>query len=324
MTAAVATMAQAATIAGARRALGQAFRARGLDTPELDARVLVAHALGLDHAGLAAQSERALTRAEIDAIEAAAARRLGREPVARIIGSKEFWGLNFKLDAATLVPRPETETVVEAALAALVPRPQGGLRLPALRLADLGTGSGALLLALLSELPTAFGVGTDISVAALARARENAVAHGLEARAAFVACDYAAALTGPFDLIVSNPPYVARDEIALLAPEVRDFDPRRALDGGPDGLAAYRVIAEAARRLLSPAGHLVLELGIGQLDAVTHLLADAGLIAAGGARHDLGGVARALTVRLAQSTSRHEPSTFQARKKALGLRPEND
>jgi release factor glutamine methyltransferase len=316
---AVTVMAEAATIASARRALAQAFRGRGLDTPELDARVLVAHALGLDHAALAAQAARALTRAEIDAIDAAAARRLGHEPVARIIGSKEFWGLNFTLDAATLVPRPETETVVEAALAALGPRPARTLRL-----ADLGTGSGALLLALLCELPTAFGVGTDISVAALARARQNAVALGLEARAAFVACDYAAALAGPFDLIVSNPPYVARDEIALLAPEVRDFDPRRALDGGPDGLAAYRVIAEAARRLLSPEGQLVLELGIGQLDAVAHLLAGAGLIATGGARHDLGGVARALTVGRAQSTSRHEPSTFQTRKKALGLRPEND
>jgi release factor glutamine methyltransferase len=294
MTAAATTQAEVATIAGARRALGQAFRAHGLDTPELDARVLVAHALGLDHAALAANAARVLSQAEIDAIGAAAARRLAREPVARIVGVREFWGLNFKLDAETLVPRPETETVVEAALAAVAPRRGGDLRL-----ADLGTGSGALLLALLSELPRAFGVGTDVSVPALARARQNARAHGLAARAAFVACDYAAALTGPFDLVVSNPPYVARDEIARLAPEVRDFDPARALDGGPDGLAAYRVIASAAPRLLSPAGHLVLELGMGQHDAVAGLLAAAGLVAVGEARRDLGGVARALTARLA-------------------------
>jgi release factor glutamine methyltransferase len=283
------------SIATVRRSLAQSFRRHGLSTPELDARLLVAHALGLDHAGLAAQATRALDAGEAEAIAALAARRLAREPVARIIGVKEFWGLNFKLNAATLVPRPETESVVEAALEAL---DRTHARNAALKVADLGTGSGALLLALLSELPMARGVGTDLSRDALGGARDNAVALGFGERASFVACDFGAALKGPFDIVVSNPPYVACQEIATLAPEVRVFDPRLALDGGPDGLAAYRAIAAGARQLLSPDSILVLELGIGQLDAVEHLLAAAGLVAIGEPRHDLLGIARALAVKL--------------------------
>jgi release factor glutamine methyltransferase len=283
------------SIATARRSLAQSFRRHGLATPELDARLLVAHALGLDHAALAAQAARALTTSEADAIAALAARRRAREPVARITGVKEFWGLNFKLNSATLVPRPETETVVEAALDTL---DRGQTHGAALKVADLGTGSGALLLALLSELPLARGFGTDMSRTALGCARDNAVALGLAERAAFVACDYGAALQGPFDIVVSNPPYVARDDIATLAPEVRVFDPRLALDGGPDGLDAYRAIAAAARHLLSPQSVLVLELGIGQLGAVEGLLAAAGLVAIGGPRHDLLGIARSLAVKL--------------------------
>jgi release factor glutamine methyltransferase len=282
------------SIASTRRALAQSFRRHGLATPELDARLLVAHALGLDHAALAADGARALTAAEAGAIAALAARRRAREPVARIIGVKEFWGLDFKLNRATLVPRPETETVVEAALAVL-DRSQG--RCAALKVADLGTGSGALLLALLSELPLAGGVGTDLSRAALGCARDNAAALGLSARAAFVACDYGAALRGPFDLVVSNPPYVRHDDIATLAPEVRVFDPVTALDGGADGLAAYRAISMAIRHLLSPDGVLVLELGAGQLGAVEGLMANAGLVPIGGPRHDLLGIPRALAVK---------------------------
>jgi release factor glutamine methyltransferase len=281
------------TIAAARRALARSFRQAGLATPALDARALVAHVLGLDHAALASQSARPLTVAQAQAIGSAAERRLGREPVARILGEKEFWGLSFKLNAATLVPRPETETVIEAALAAL---DRGQARAQPLAIADLGTGSGALLLALLSELPQARGIGSDVSTAALARARENAAALGLAGRAAFVACDFAAALKGPFDLVVSNPPYVARDAIAALAPEVRDFDPRVALDGGCDGLAGYRAIAASARRLLAPDGLLVLELGIGQLAAVEPLLAK-GRLTIAAARPDLAGIPRALVAR---------------------------
>jgi release factor glutamine methyltransferase len=288
----------ALSIAAARRNLAQRFRDAGLDTPELDARILVGHALSLDHAALAAQADRRLTDEEADATAALAQRRLNREPVARIVGTREFWGLPLALNADTLVPRPETETVVEAALAAL-----GDMRGRALRVADLDTGSGALLLALLRELPAARGVGTDISVAALDCARMNAAALGLADRASFVACDHGAALGGAtigggFDLVVANPPYVASGDIAGLQPEVRDFDPRRALDGGPDGLAAYRAIAGDARRLLAPHGLLVLELGATQLDAVYSLTTTAGLEPAAACRSDLAGVPRALAVKV--------------------------
>jgi len=165
-----------------------------------------------------------------------------------------------------------------------------------LRVADLGTGSGALLLALVTELPAAHGIGTDENLAALACAHANARALGLGERSGFAACDYGTALAGPFDVVVSNPPYVVHDEIASLAPEVRDFDPRMALDGGPDGLAAYRAIASDAGRLLGRDGILVVELGIGQLDAVTAIFSTAGFGVAP-PRHDLSGIARALVVK---------------------------
>jgi release factor glutamine methyltransferase len=281
--------AAALTIAAARRAWAAKFRDCGIESPDLDARILIGHALGLGHAALAAAASRALTAAEQHAIAVLARRRLAREPVARIIGFKEFWSLRLRVAAPTLVPRPETETVVEAALDAIEQR---GARSRPLRIADLGTGSGALLLALLSELPQAFGVGSDISTAALAVARENATRLGLR-RASFVACNMAAALRGPFNLMVSNPPYIASDDISGLAPEVRDFEPRAALDGGADGLSFYRAIAAAAPALLAPGGVLIVELGAGQADAVAALFAAAGLAPAR-LRTDLGAVPRAL------------------------------
>ena len=293
-----AASAPADTLAGlsvevARRHLARAFRERNIDTPEVDARIIVGHALGLDHAALVAQSGRVLVPQEADAIAALAARRCAHEPVARILGCKEFWGLPLRVNAETLLPRPETETVVEAALAALEGRHRTS---DPLRIVDLGTGSGALLLALLSELPNAGGVGTDISVGALGCARANAAALGLSDRAAFVACDYGAGLAGPFDILVSNPPYVARADIAGLQPEVRDYDPRRALDGGPDGLDGYRAIAAHARRLLAPNGVGAVELGRGQETAVASIFIAAGL-APQAIRHDLSGIARALVWR---------------------------
>jgi release factor glutamine methyltransferase len=281
------------SIDAARRRLAREFRRGGLDAPELDARIIVGHALGLDHTALAAQSSRRLAAEEAGAIAALSARRLAREPVARILGRKEFWGLPLKVNAETLLPRPETETVVEAALAALDCEDR---KSRALRIVDLGTGAGALLLALLSELPSACGIGTDISFAALRCARDNAAALGLSARGSFVACDYGTALRGPVDVLVSNPPYVARADIAGLQAEVRDFDPPRALDGGPDGLDSYRAIAPHAARLLAPDGILVLELGQGQLGPVTSILAGAGL-APIAPRYDLAGIARALVLR---------------------------
>ena len=274
----------------ARRFWAAEFRDAGLDSPELDARILIGHALSLNHAGLAAAGARKLAPREASVIAALARRRLAHEPIARIVGNKEFWGLGLAVDAATLVPRPETETVVEAALAAV----DGRCARP-LRIADLGTGSGAILLALLSELPTAFGVGTDTNPGALAMARDNARRLGLT-RAAYVACDMAAALRGPFDLIVSNPPYVASADIAALPPEVRLFDPLRALDGGPDGLHFYRALAAAAPTLLAAGGALVVELGAGQAESVAALFAAAGL-APSAPRPDLNGMLRALVAR---------------------------
>jgi len=282
----------ALTVAAARRALARELRAAGIDSPELDARLLVAHALGLDHAALVTAGPRLLDRGEAEAIATLGRRRLAREPVARILGLKEFWSLTLRINTATLVPRPETETVVEAALAALN---AAGARSHPLRIADLGTGSGALLLALLAELPHAFGVGTDTSLGALAVARGNA-RHLGQTRAAFLACDMAAALCGPFDLIVANPPYVRSGDIAALAPEVRNFDPRSALDGGHDGLDCYRTIAATARRLLAPGGAVVVEIGEGQAEPVSTLFSATGLAGAP-PRPDLGGMPRAFLAR---------------------------
>jgi release factor glutamine methyltransferase len=280
-------------IAAVRRAIAARFRAGGIDSADLDARLLVGHALGLDHAGLMREGERPLGRADFAGIEALAARRLAGEPVARITGVKEFWGLPFQVTPAVLVPRPDTETVVETALARL---DRDGARSRRLRIADLGTGSGVILVALLHELPDAFGIGTDCDPAALATARANAGRLGVAARTAFVACDFGAALAGGLDLVVANPPYIATDEIAALAPEVRDFDPRGALDGGPDGLAAYRAMVADAGRLLAPRAHLVMEVGAGQADAVSALVAAAGLGAVAVAP-DLAGIGRVVSAR---------------------------
>jgi len=277
------------SVAGARRELAAAFRDAGLESPELDARILVGFALGLDHAGLTVAAERRITSREAQAIAALGQRRLARESIAVIVGYKEFWGLRFQVGPATLVPRPDTETVVEAALRALDAQ---GLRRSPLRIADLGTGSGCLLLALLSELPNARGIGTDISNPALEIARQNARALDLAQRTQFVRGNFADTLAGEFDLIVSNPPYVATQAIADLAPEVR-HEPRAALDGGPDGLSAYRTIAADAARVLRPGGVLVLEVGIGQASPVADLLSAAGL-APEEPHPDLAGVARAI------------------------------
>lgn len=284
----------ARTVAVARREWAERFRACGIDSAAADARILVGCALGLDRAALAAADSHRLSRSEEAAIAELAERRLAHEPVARIVGWKEFWNLPLRVDGATLVPRPETETVVETALAAI---DAAGLRARPLRIADLGTGSGAILLALLSELPNAVGAGTDVSVAALFVARENARRLGLN-RARFIACDMAAALRGPFDIIVSNPPYIASDEIAALAPDVRDFDPRCALDGGTDGLTCYRAIAAAAPAVLALGGTLIVELGAGQAQAVAALFAAQGLVPLP-PRPDLSGIARALAAKRA-------------------------
>jgi release factor glutamine methyltransferase len=261
------------TIAACRRAWTAAFRAHGIDSPDLDARVLIGHALGLDHAALAARAHQPLANEQQDAIAALARRRLAHEPVARITGIKEFWSLPLRVTDATLVPRPETETVVAAALGALDKR---GARTQPWRIADIGTGSGAIALALLAELPNAFAVGTDIDAAAVMVARDNTRRLGVT-RATYLVCDMASALRGPFDAIVSNPPYIATADLDRLAPEIRQFDPRRALDGGADGLHYYRALVAAATPLLAGNGVLVVELGKDQLEPVAALIAAAGL-----------------------------------------------
>jgi len=268
----------------------QAFRPAGIENAQADARALAAHALRLDRARLIAQSDRILEAREVEVISALAARRLRHEPVSRIRGQKEFWSLGLTVTPDVLVPRPETETVIEAALDFVV---RGGLRMEKLRILDIGTGSGALLLALLHELPNATGTGTDISPAALQVARENADYWGLEPRCTFVVCDIASNVQGPFDLVVSNPPYIAHGEIASLAPEVRDYDPTVALDGGEDGLTAYRVIAAETKRILAAGGRLFVEFGAGQEPAVRALFNKAGLVV-GSARKDLAGIPRVL------------------------------
>lgn len=276
---------RAGVLAALRRALAEA----GAESPDLDARLLLLEALGIDAVALVTDPGKRLTAVDAERLEAFARRRLAREPVARILRAREFWGLPFALSPGTLEPRPDTETLVEAALALLPDRNA------AIRLLDLGTGSGCLLVALLSELPRATGIGTDRSLDALATARGNADRNGVGARARFVAADWAAPLAARFDLVVSNPPYIRRAEIAGLAPEVRVHDPPAALDGGPDGLDAYRAILPEAGRLIAPDGRLLVEIAHDGADGVAEVARRHGL-AVHRVVPDLGGLPRAMAL----------------------------
>jgi release factor glutamine methyltransferase len=279
------------TVDAVRRALAARLKSAAIDSAELDARLLTGHALGLDLTGIITSAQRQLTPDESARLEDFTHRRLAGEPVARILGEKEFWGLSLQLSPATLVPRPDTETVVELALQLL--RGGGDLDRP-LRIADLGTGSGAILLALLSELPAAEGFGTDVSEAALQTARANAARTGVGGRATFIACNYASGLVGPFDLIASNPPYIRSADIAGLAEEVRNHDPMAALDGGADGLDAYRALIPQAAGHLAPGAALVVEAGQGQSGQIETLMTAAGLMPATAPKADLAGIPRAV------------------------------
>ena len=282
------------TVEAARRALTERFASSAIESSEIDARLLVGAVLDLDLTGLITAAHRQLTADESTRLEDFARRRLAGEPIARILGHKEFWGLTLKLSPATLVPRPDTETVVELALELL--RGDGALSRE-LRIADLGTGSGAILLALLLELPNAHGVGTDISAAALQAAETNAARAGLANRTTFVACDYATGLSGPFDLIVSNPPYIRSADLAGLAAEVREFDPWAALDGGADGLDGYRALIPQAAGLLAPDAALIVEAGEGQIGQIEGIMTTAGLTPASVPKADLAGIQRAVAGR---------------------------
>ncbi|WP_395673631.1 peptide chain release factor N(5)-glutamine methyltransferase [Inquilinus sp.] len=263
--------------------------AAGIDSALSDARILLMHALGIDRTGLLSRAGEAVPPDAATRYAASLDRRAAREPVSRILGHREFWSLDFALGPATLDPRPDSETLVEAALAAI---PAG--RPPSsqpLRVLDLGTGTGCLLLAVLHDRPTAFGIGVDRSEEAARTARDNARALGLADRAAFTVGDWATALAGRFDLVLSNPPYIPDSDIATLEPEVREHDPHLALSGGADGLDAYRALAAALPDLLAPGGTAVVELGIGQAADVAALFRAAGLDIAG-TPHDLAGIPR--------------------------------
>ena len=275
------------------RAFAAAFAECGMEEPEREARALLRGGLGLTDLDLVTRGEQEVAEEDATRLRALAERRAQGEPLARLTGRREFWSLDFALAPDTLVPRPETETLVEAALS-LFPD-----RSAPLRLLDLGTGSGALLAALLSEYPAAFGVGVDLAPGAARQAHANLAAFGFATRAAVLVGHWGEALTGGFDLVVSNPPYIPSTDIPTLQREVRTHDPLLALDGGPQGLDAYRALAVALPGLLVTGGYAVLELGIGQERQVAELLTTAGLSVEGPARADLAGIARAMIARKA-------------------------
>lgn len=282
--------ATATTRTRALRDLRQALTQAGFESAALDARLLVLAALGISSTDLVTHPDVPLTGEQAEALAAFAARRLAHEPVARIIGEREFWGLPFRLSEATLVPRPDTETVVETALK-LLPDHHAPLRI-----ADLGTGSGCILTALLHELPQAKGIGVDRSLDAARTARTNAERNGVGDRALFVVSDWGSALEGTLDLVVSNPPYIVSSVIPGLDREVRDYDPALALDGGADGLDAYRIILDDAGRLLRPGGLIVLEIGYDQAEALQRLAAERALDVVTVA-HDLSGNPRCVALK---------------------------
>lgn len=277
-------------IADTRRTLAAA----GIDTAALDARILVADATGLDRSHLIGWSDRLLSTTARERLADRLRRRLAREPIAYIVGEKEFWSLGFAVDRRVLVPRPDSEALVEAALSQIKDRSWP------LRILDLGTGSGCLLLALLSELPAAWGVGVDLSAAALDVARLNADRLGFTQRTAFLQGHWATAIGVPFDLVVANPPYVAEADWRQLEPEIVRHEPPLALLAGDDGLAAYRRILPDLARILAVGGVACLEMGAGQHDAVIDIAASAGLECIR-ASSDLAGVVRCVQLQSAKA-----------------------
>ena len=272
-----------------RLSLGQAhtaatrlLREARIAAPELDARLLLCHAAGLTHEAYVAGLNETLAPDAAARFGAYVARRLAGEPVSRIIGIREFYGRPFRIDSSTLDPRPDTETLIEAALA--LARHEGPLRL-----LDLGTGTGCILITLLAELPRATGIGIDKSLPALELARANAASLGVGDRALFMAGDWLDPVRCTFDLVVANPPYLSAADMAGLSNEVGAHDPRDALDGGPDGLSAYGRIAPRLGKVLRPGGIALFEIGHTQAEAVFSLLAKEGLILEQGPWRDLAG-----------------------------------
>ena len=252
----------------AERAIVRSLAAGGIESPYADARVLLRAALGIDHADLLRDPARPIG-GRAATLESFVGRRLRHEPVSRIIGQRDFWQSHFRISPAVFDPRPATETLIEAALDHATQFPRENLRI-----LDLGTGSGAILCSLLQCLPGSSGIGVDISYDACVVASGNLRSLGLAHRALVVCGDWTYALRAGFDMIVSNPPYVAQGEFVSLAPEVRNYDPHLALDGGEEGLDAYREIIPGLRNLLAPGGIVALEVGAGQRLAVESLLRD--------------------------------------------------
>jgi release factor glutamine methyltransferase len=263
------------------------LRGAGVDTPELDARLLMGAALGMTREHMLNHATAKLNQAQVTRVLGFIERRVEREPVSRILGRREFWSLDFHLSPATLDPRPDSETLIDEALAG-IPDKQASLSV-----LDLGTGTGCLLLALLSELPNASGIGVDKSEEAVAIAAANARRLGLGQRARFAVGNWGSGLTERFDLVISNPPYIPEGEIETLAPEVVRFDPVAALAGGPDGLDAYRAIVAQLSNLLKSKGKVIFEVGAGQAGDVAVLLGGAGFSNIG-TRRDLADVERAV------------------------------
>lgn len=271
-----------------------ALRSAGFENADREARWLVESALGLDPISRQVARGMALNPAQQGRIEAVLARRLRHEPLSRIEGERAFYGRPFTITPATLDPRPDSETIIDA-VKDLV-RDEGWFGRP-LRILDIGTGSGCLLVTLLAELEGATGTGTDIDPAALDAARSNALRHGVAARAEWIVARSLQGIRGPFDLVVSNPPYIRSSDIALLDPEVRDFDPHGALDGGVDGLAVYREIAQGLVGVV-PRGWVIVEAGAGQAGDIAAVLRDgAGKRAEIRLWKDLGGHTRCVAAR---------------------------
>lgn len=275
------------------RGVRDLFRRAGIETPELDARIFAEAAFGMDRLTLVNREREIATPEQLRALEALAARRLKGEPVSRIIGEREFWGLSFRLNDATLVPRPETEMLVQRGLEVV-----GPLDRP--RILDLGTGTGCIAVSMLTEFSDMSAVAVDLSKDALDMARFNADRHGVGDRFETRQGSWFDPLEPGerFDLIVSNPPYIESAAIETLMVEVRDHDPRLALDGGPDGLRPYRAIAREAASFLRPGGAVLLEIGTGQGSAVTDLFAEAGFKRIE-VEHDLNGHERMIVVHIA-------------------------
>jgi release factor glutamine methyltransferase len=262
----------------------------GIEQPRMEARLLLAEAVGWPPEAMIARRGEGLGGRVADRAEAMLERRRRREPASHILGRREFWGLEFAVTADVLDPRADSETLVGAALQAI------GNRSAPLHVLDLGTGTGCLLLAILSELPNTRGLGVDLSPAAVRVAEMNAERLGLSGRAGFTTGDWGAGLSGPFDLILSNPPYIPSAAIAGLQPEVALWEPQLALDGGPDGLQAYRRLGPEIARLLAPGGSAAIEIGSTQAAEVAAILDRSGLRILECVR-DLGGRERCLLVR---------------------------